>query len=432
MTGTTPGDTPRTSPPASRRSRLRRIAVDIEPLRAPAYRRLWVAESVSAIGLQLTAVAVAVQVFDITESSLWVGAIGAAGFLPLVVLGLWGGSVADAVDRRKLILVAATLGWLCTVGLFLNEISGLHSLWLLLVLVGVQSGAFAVSSPALTAVIPRLIDPTLVPAANTLAFTVFNAATVIGPLLASAMIALGGYGLAYGLDALLFTAMLYAVLRLPAIPPLERVTAPGLRSVIEGLRFIREKPVLLWSFVVDIIAMVFAMPRAMFPEAADKWFGGEQYAGWLYAAIALGAVVGGLSSGWIGRVRRQGMALILAIVVWGLAVAAAGLARTLWLAVLLLALAGAADLVSAVYRQTLLQVYAPDEMRGRMQGVFTVVVAGGPRLGDLRAGGSVAVIGLTGAWVGGGLLCAVLVLVAAAASPQLRRYVAQTRDSVNP
>ncbi|RKS75377.1 putative MFS family arabinose efflux permease [Motilibacter peucedani] len=415
-----------------RLGRLRRVALDVAPLQTASYRRLWMAESVSAIGVQLTAVAVAIQVFDLTGSSLWVGALGAVGFVPLVVLGLWGGSVADAVDRRRLILVAATCGWVCTLGLLVNELTGLHSLTLLLLLVAVQSGAFAVSQPALNAVIPRLLEPRLVPAANTLAFTTFNAATVVGPLFASFLLHIGGYGVAYGGDALLFTAMLYAVVRLPPIEPTGHTSSPGLRSVLDGLQFIGTRPVLLLSFVIDIIAMVFAMPRAMFPQAAAEWFGGKQYAGWLYAAIALGAVLGGLSSGWIGRVRRQGLALVAAVVGWGLAVAAAGLARTLWLAVVLLAVAGAADLVSAVYRQTLLQVYAPDEMRGRMQGVFTVVVAGGPRLGDLRAGASVAGFGLAGAWVGGGLVCAVLVVVLVALAPALRRYTAVQRDTVTP
>jgi MFS family permease len=180
------------------------------------------------------------------------------------------------------------------------------------------------------------------------------------------------------------------------------------------------------SFVVDIIAMVFAMPRALFPEVAETRFGGEQAVGWLFAAIAIGAVVGGLSSGWIGRVHRQGLALTGAIVAWGAAVALSGLARTLWLTVTLLAVAGAADLVSAVFRQTILQVYAPDEMRGRLQGVFIVVVAGGPRLGDLRAGATAAVAGATFSWVAGGVACVVVVVLAALAVPTFLRYDARS------
>jgi MFS family permease len=220
-----------------------------------------------------------------------------------------------------------------------------------------------------------------------------------------------------------FTFALYAALRLPVLPPAGPGAAPGLRSVIDGLAFIVTRPVLLLSFAVDIAAMVLAMPRALFPAAAAQ-FGGRAAVGWLFAAIAGGAVLAGLSSGWVGRVRRQGVALVAAVIVWGLAVAAAGLARTLWLTVLLLAVAGAADLVSAVYRQTILQTYAPDELRGRMQGVFIVVVAGGPRLGDLRAGAAAVTFGLTASWVGGGLLCAALVGLALLV-PALRRYDAR-------
>lgn len=192
--------------------------------------------------------------------------------------------------------------------------------------------------------------------------------------------------------------------------------------MIEGLRFIATQPVLLMSFVVDIVAMVFAMPRALFPEVAETRFGGGPAVGWLFAAIAIGSVLGGLTSGWIGRIRRQGMALTAAVVAWAVAVAVSGLANTLWLAVVLLAVAGAADLVSAVFRQTILQAVAPDEMRGRLQGVFIVVVAGGPRLGDLRAGATAAALGATVSWVAGGVLCAVIVVVVALCVPVFLRY----------
>jgi MFS family permease len=278
------------------------------------------------------------------------------------------------------------------------------------------------SSPVRGAILPRLLPPDQVPAGNVLNFTMSNVGTVVGPLLAGLVLARSTYATAYALDAALFTVGLYAALRLPPLPPLGEIVRPGLRSVLDGLRFIATKPVLLMSFAVDIVAMVFAMPRALFPEVADERFGGEGAVGWLFAAIAIGSVVGGLASGWIGRVRRQGVALVAAVCAWGVAVALAGLAQALWLAVLLLAVAGAADLVSAVYRQTILQTYAPDEMRGRMQGVFIVVVAGGPRLGDLRAGGTAAAAGASASWVGGGIACVVVVLVLAAAVPALVRY----------
>jgi MFS family permease len=436
-------------------ARLRRVAIDTEPLRHRDFRRLFVGQGVSYVGYWLTAVAVPVQVYEITRSSFWVGMLGLVALGPLVVFGLCGGAVADIVDRRLLLLASSTVTWVVTLALLVQALPGLASLPLILALVAVQSAAFAVTSPVRNAIVPRLIPVRLVPAANTLNFTVTNVGTVAGPLLAGVVIArFGGFAAAYGIDAVLFTVALYAALRLPALPPgtqlpalppgtqlpaLPSGTQPGrdgngegaagaararvgLRSVVDGLRFIAGRHVLLMSFAVDIVAMVFAMPRALFPEVAAARFGGPGAVGWLFAAIAIGAVVGGLLSGWIGRVHRQGVALVAAVVCWGLAVAASGLAGSLWLAVLLLAVAGAADLVSAVFRQTILQVYAPDEMRGRLQGVFIVVVAGGPRLGDLRAGATAAALGVTVSWVAGGIVCAAAVLALAVASPSLLRY----------
>ncbi|MEV5705145.1 MFS transporter [Actinoallomurus sp. NPDC052274] len=420
-------EAPSPAPPPARSSRLgglaRRAAIDTRPLAHSAYRRLWLGQAVSFTGFQLTSVAISVQVYDLTKSSLWVGLLGPANLVPLIVFGLWGGAVADAMDRRRLLVLASLVTWASTLGLLIQALLHIRNVPLIIGLVVVQSVGFAITSPTRGAVIPRLLPITLVPAANTLNFTASQTATFIGPVLAGVVIGNGRYALAYGIDAVLFTVGLYAAIRLPAMPPLGDETGrPGLRSVIEGLRFLVTRPVLMMSFVVDIIAMGVAMPRALFPEVADTRFGGEQAVGWLVAAIAVGAVVGGLLSGWIGRIRRQGVALIAVIAAWGLAVAAAGLAHALWLALLFLALGGAADLVSAVFRQTILQTYAPDEMRGRLQGVFTVVVAGGPRLGDLRAGAVGAAVGATASWVGGGIVCAILVVLVGLAVPSFLRY----------
>ena len=403
--------------------RLRRAAIDVEPLRHVDFRRLWLGNSLGMVGFQLTAVAVPVQVFELTGSSFWVGMLGLVGLVPLVAFGLWGGAVADAVDRRLLLLASSLLLWACTGGLLAASLLGLASLPLLLGLVAVQAAGFAVASSTRGAIVPRVLPEPLVPAANTLSFTAGNVALVLGPLLAGLILARWSFATAYAADLAVFTVALYAALRLPPLPPIGHTTTPGLRSVVDGLAFIATRPVLLLSFAVDIAAMVLAMPRALFPETAAQ-LGGRGAVGWLYAAIAIGAVLAGLSSGWIGRVRRQGVALVAAVIAWGLAVAAAGLARSLWPMVLLLAVAGAADLVSAVYRQTILQTYAPDEMRGRMQGVFIVVVAGGPRLGDLRAGATAAAFGVTVSWVGGALLATVLVSLALLV-PSLRRYDAR-------
>lgn len=398
------------------------MLVDTRPLQNASYRRLFLGQSVSFIGYQLTAVAVPVQMYTITGSSFWVGMLGFAALVPLILFGLWGGAVADAIDRRTLLLISSVVVWAATGALVVQSLLNVGSSGLLLGLTAVQSAGFAVSGPTRGAIIPRLVPREQVASANTLNFTASNFGTVVGPLLAGVILARWSYAAAYTVDAALFTVALYAAIRLPRLVPIGERVSPGLRAVGQGLAFIVLKPVLLMSFAVDILAMVFAMPRALFPQVADEWYGGGATVGWLYAAIAIGSLLAGLSSGWIGRVHRQGLALTLAVIGWGVAVAAAGLARQLWVAVALLAVAGAADLVSAVYRQTILQVYAPDEMRGRMQGVFMVVVAGGPRLGDLRAGGTEALWGPTVSWVGGGIVCVALVFALTLSVPSFLRY----------
>ncbi|SDI97433.1 Predicted arabinose efflux permease, MFS family [Frankineae bacterium MT45] len=393
------------------KARFLKHAVDTRPLKNPYYKRLLVGQGTAFIGSMLTQVAVPVQVYAISKSSLMVGMVGLVGLLPIVIFGLYGGAIADSMDRAKLYLWSSIGTWLVTILLLLQTLANLRSVPVILVLVAVQSGVFAIASSARGAIIPRIVEPELVPAANTLNFTVGNFGMVAGPLIAGLLVSLNhGFEYAYGIDALLFLAALYSALRLPSLPPDGQTQKAGLRSVVDGLRFIASNPVLVMSFGVDIVAMVLAMPRSLYPEVAAERFGGS--VGPLYAAIAIGAVVAGLSSGWIGRVRRQGRALTFAIVAWGAAVALSGLAHQLWLVVILLALAGAADLVSAVYRQTILQTYAPDEMRGRMQGVFIAVVAGGPRLGDLRAGATASFTSATFSWVAGGLACIVVVLIA--------------------
>ncbi len=411
--------------------RRRSWVIDVQPLREVGYRRLWIGTGVSYFGYQFTAVAVPVEMYAITGSSAWVGLIGAAGLVPLLVFGLWGGAIADVVDRRKLLLASSALVWLATAGLLTQALLGLRNPVVLLALVAVQSAGFAISSPVRQAIIPRLVAAKLVPAANTLAYTTTTAGGVLGPLAAGVVLGVwstdAGVAVAYGIDALLFAISFWATYRLPPIPPVrdddatDKPTA-GLRGIAAGLRFLATQPVLLLSFAVDIIAMVLAMPRALFPEIAEDRFGGGWAVGWLFAAIAIGSVLGGLTSGWIGRIRRQGAALVVAVVVWGVAVGLAGLAHSLWLMVLLLAVGGAADLVSAVYRMSILQTFAPDRLRGRLQGVFTVVVAGGPRLGDIRAGATADLAGPTASWAGGGFAAAGLAVGLALAFPALLRY----------
>ncbi|MEV0425403.1 MFS transporter [Micromonospora sp. NPDC050495] len=415
----------------------RRWAIDLRPLRVPAYRRVWLGNAVAMFGFQFTAVAVPVEMFALTRGSFWVGLLGVAGFVPLLVFGLWGGAVADARDRRRVLLAGGALLWASTLSLLLQALFRVGSPTLLLVLVAVQAIAFAVTSPTRSAILPRLVPAELIPAASTLNYTTFTATSVFGPLTAGLIFAAWptevGLPIAYAMDALLFTVSLWATLRLPAMPPepdpgdAATPRRAGLASIVDGFRYLATTPVLLLSFAIDLIAMILAMPRALFPELAQHRFGGGAAVGWLYSAIAIGAMLGGLTSGWIGRVRRQGLALTVAVVGWGVAIALAGLAHQLWLVVALLGLAGAADLVSATLRQSMLLIYAPDRMRGRLQGVNTVVVAGGPRLGDLRAGAMAAAFGTGAAMVAGGLASAVLAVLLVAVFPALLRYRAAAR-----
>ncbi|GAA3582305.1 MFS transporter [Amycolatopsis ultiminotia] len=407
--------------PTGLRNRLRHAVADTRPLRIPAFRRTFLGQGTATVGMVMTSVAVPVQLYGLTGSSFVVGLAGLVGLVPIVVFGLYGGAVADVVDRRKLYLGSALLTWAVTLALLVHSVLDRHSPALLLGLMAVQSGGFAVSSSVRGAIVPRLVPASQIPAANALNYAIGDVGQVLGPLIAGALVGLpGGFTYTYAADAVLFTAALYAAFRLPSFPAAEPAGRPGLRSVFEGLRFLRTKPVLMMSFAVDVAAMALATPQALFPQAAATQFHGG--VGPLYSAIAIGSVLAGLFSGWIGRVRRQGVALAFAVVVWAAAIAVAGFVHDLRAAVALLVLAGAADLVSAVYRQTILQSYVPDRMRGRLQGVYTVIVSGGPRLGDLRAGAMAAATTLTIAWSGAALVCIALVLLGAVSVRSFWRY----------
>jgi MFS family permease len=410
------------------------LLLDLTPLRsAPAYRRLWLGLSVSNLGTQLTVTAVGLQVYAITGSTFSVGVLGVCALVPLVVLGLYGGALVDVHDRRKVALVASIGLWVVSGLLAVQAWLHLDSVPLLYALVALQSAGFAVNNPARSAIIPRLVEPRLLPAANVLQTVSWNIAFVVGPLLGAFLVAGGDFGLAYTVDVVLFSAALWALWRLPDLPPVETpVGEPGKRglaSVFEGLRYLATRPNVRMTFIVDLTAMILAMPRVLLPAVGVLWLGGgAATTGELSAAFAVGAVLAGLLSGGLVQVQHQGRVIVGSIVVFGLAVAGFGvvllgagprsphgvLVPALLVSFVFLALAGGADAVSAVFRQTILQAATPDAMRGRLQGVFIVVVAGGPRLGDLVLGTAADRVGEAWAALGGGLLCvAVLVTVVA-------------------
>ncbi|MGM9385773.1 MFS transporter [Streptomyces antibioticus] len=420
-----PDDDP--APDGGPRRGWRRWGMDTRPLRRPAYRRLWSSTIVTAVGSQLTAVAVPKQIYDITGSSAWVGYASLAGLLPMVVFALWGGAIADTMDRRRLLLITNTGIAVTSVLFWIQAATGLDSVGVLVVLLAVQQAFFGLNAPARNASIARLVPADELAAANALGSTVMQTGLVAGPLLAGALIPVIGLPELYLIDAFALCVALWAVVRLPALPPLAGAVArrAGLREIVEGFRYIARHKVLLLSFLADVIAMVFGMPRALFPQLAAETYAsyGEELAyGLLFAAIPVGAVLGGLFSGTFARARRHGWMVIWAVVAWGAAIAAFGLSDGLWWAVVFLAVAGVADMVSMVFRGAILLSAATDEMRGRMQGVFTVVVAGGPRLADVLHGTAGATFGPRAAVAGGGLLVIVLMLGLAATVPALRRY----------
>ncbi len=406
---------------------VRGYLVDLTPLRTSRpYRHLWTGGALTGMGSALVAVVVGLHVYDLSGSTLAVGMVGLFSLVPLVVLGLYGGSVVDAYDRRT-VLLTTNIG-LCLVGLALIFLAstGAATVGTLYGLVAVQSGLFAIHTPARTAVIPRLIPEHLLPAANALGGLSMGLSMAVGPMVGGLAVDRLGYGWAYGSQVVLQVASLLLLLTLPSLAPLGEVRRAGIRSVMEGFAFLRTRPTVAMTFYADLCAMILAMPRVLFPAMGALMIGGgATTVGVLVSAIAIGSFMGGVFSGRLGRINRQGLAIVVSVTIWGLLIAVFGAVVAvapgplpggranwaLWPAASILALAGIADTVSAVFRTTILQVATPDALRGRLQGVFTVVVAGGPHLGALLLGALAALTGEAWAAILGGAACALAVLL---------------------
>lgn len=412
---------------------MAKIFADLTPLKVSApFRRIWFAHGVSNIGQQMASVAVGLQIWELTNSSLMVGLVGLAQLIPLIGFGLYGGSLSDTFDRRTVGLITAVGMWLTSLMLFTQAFMGFDSVGFLYLVVAIQSAFFAVGNPARQAIIPRIVPVELLPAANALGIMTWNLGFTLGPLIGGFLIAATGAITApYLLDVVAFGAVIYAMYRLPKLPSTQSADASrGWKSVKEGFEFMRGKINLQMTFYQDLVAMVFGMPRALFPAIAALWFGGTTQdialtLGLLTAAPALGGLISGIFSGPLGGVRWQGRAIVIAIIVWGASITAFGFSRTLIISLVLLAIAGAADNVSAIFRTTILQSATPDEYRGRLQGVHTVVVAGGPRLGDVEAGVVASLGGEAFSVITGGLACVGLSVGLAAKFRGFLRYDAQ-------
>ncbi len=405
--------------------RIRSIAIDLSPLRESRdFRLLWLGEVVSHTGRHVTVVALPYQVFLLTRSSLAVGMIGLVQFVPLIVFAIVGGVVADRVDRKKL-LVATQAGLGCVSVLLVLAAVFETPLWTLYVLAALVGALTGLDQPARSAAIPRLVGRERIASAMVLNQLLFQVADVVGPIVGGIVLARLGLAWAYGIDAVSFlVALVFIAGMRPMSPDAEPGDAKGFHAVREGFAYLRGRRVLQSTFWVDMSAMVFGMPRALFPVLALEVFKvGPQGLGLMIAAPAAGAMLGALATGWVRHVRHQGRVVLWAVVVWGLAIAAFGLSTgAFWLALVFLAIAGLADVISAIFRGTILQASVPDRLRGRLSAIHFAVVAGGPRLGDVEAGVVAALVNPLFSVVSGGLLSVAGVGVLALLVPQFARY----------
>jgi MFS family permease len=400
---------------------LAAVAVDAGLLRRRREFRLLVAgQAISDLGSMITLVAIPVQTFQMTGSSVAVGLLGLAEFVPIVALALLGGALADAFDRRWLVMLAETGALVVVGGLVVNALLPEPQLWVLYVAAALIAACTAIRRPPLDALMPRLVQREELKSASALQWAVHNLAHMAGPAIGGVLITTAGAAVTYTADLVTFAVSLVALAAMRTPPPPER-QALGLRAIGEGLRYAGSRQELIGTYAIDINAMFFGMPMALFPALAER-YGGGAVVGLLYAAPSAGAVVATLSSGWSRRVHHHGRAVVLAAAAWGVAIAVFGLAGELWLALLCLAAAGGFDAISGIFRATIWNETIPDRLRGRLAGVEMISWSSGPLLGNAEAGFASALVGLRTSIVGGGVMCVLGSFALAVALPKLWGY----------
>ena len=407
-----------------------RVLIDIRPLReSPQFRRLWAGSMLSWTGSSMTTFAVTLQVFEITRSPFAVGAIGIARMVPMLTIGLLGGSLADAVDRRKLVLITTSCLAVVSAAMAAQAFAGLQLVWLLYGLVAVQSSLGAINSPARQVFVPQLLPPGQLAAGLALNRLSFQVMLITGPALAGLITAATGLQACYLADTVSFAAALYGIAGLPAMPPRAGTARPGPRAVAEGIGFIARSQVLAGAFLTDLNATVFGLPVALFPAINAERFGGSPSTlGLFTAAIGVGGLVSSVLSGPVGHLSRQGLAMLVAASVWGAAFAGFALAPALWLALALLAVAGAADTFTVVFRSAIVQSVTPDRFRGRVLAADYVVGAGGGEIGNLEAGTVGSLTTPTIGALSGGLAALAGAIVISAVMPAFAAYRRQSAD----
>jgi MFS family permease len=421
---------PETPETASRwRRALGAVAVDAGLLRRRRdFRLLMLGQAVSEGGSELTFVAVPFQMYALTGSTLAVGLLGAAEFAPVIVLALVGGALADAFDRRRLVRLAEAGSAAVAGALMVNAVLPEPRVWVLYVCAGLMAGFTAVRRPPLDALVPRLVERDELKAASALQFLGHSGASIGGPALAGGLIAAAGVSATYAVDVASFAVSLVALSVMRTPPPAADAAPPSLRAIADGVRYARSRPELVGTYLVDMNAMFFGMPMALFPAIARR-YGGPEVLGLLFAAPAVGSVVVALTSGWARRVHRHGRAIVCAAGAWGVAIVGFGFADALWPALLCLAVAGGMDAASGIFRTTIWNETIPDRMRGRLAGIEMISWSSGPLLGNVEAGAVAALAGVRASVVSGGLACVAGTVALAVALPRLWRYDARRRPA---
>lgn len=407
---------------------LKKLAIDITPLRKyPDFRRLWSSGLISYFGSMITYVALPFQIKELTNSYIAVGLMGAVELIPLIVFGLYGGVLADRVDRRKMILFTEFALMIMTFSLFINSQLAKPSLLWIYVVAGSFAALDGLQRPSADAILPRLVGHEDLPSASALMSLRWQTGVITGPALAGILLATAGTGTAYLVDVITFAISIIFILRVKSVKPLDKNPAPTFGAMVEGIKYATSRKDLLGTYLVDLAAMFFAMPNALFPFWADQ-LDATWALGLFYAAGTIGSIIVTLTSGWIKNYHHHGRAVFLAALGWGAAITLAGTTDSLFLILLFLAIAGASDMVSALFRGAIWNQSIPDELRGRLAGIELLSYSVGPLGGQMRAGTFAAVTNLRTSVISGGLLCIGFVTIAAAALPKFRKYDARTNE----